>query len=77
MPRANLMSTKKIEGELTLSLTRGEQIGLLSSGWVVLFQRVKIDVLIERFLAFNNFRACQSHETDINMLYPSREICPR
>jgi hypothetical protein len=29
-------------------------------GWVVLFQRVKIDVLVETFLGFNNFRACQS-----------------
>jgi hypothetical protein len=39
--------------------------------WVVLFQRVKIDVLVETFLGFNNFRACQSHETGINMLYSS------
>jgi len=29
-------------------------------GWVVLFQRVKIDVLVETFLGLNNFRACQS-----------------
>jgi hypothetical protein len=26
--------------------------------WVVLFQRVKVDVLVEIFLGFNNFRAC-------------------
>jgi hypothetical protein len=44
-------------------------------GWVALFQRVKTDVLVETFLGFNNFRAGQSHETGINMLSSSREIC--
>jgi hypothetical protein len=38
------------------------------AGWVVLFQRVKIDVLVETFLGFDYFRARQSHETGINML---------
>lgn len=44
---------------------------------VALFQRVKIDVLVETFLGFNNFRACQSHEAGTNMRYSYREICPR
>jgi hypothetical protein len=41
------------------------------AGWMVLFQRMKIDILVKTFLGFNNFRACQSHETGINMLYSS------
>ena len=67
MPRANLMSTKKIERELTLLLKHMKQIGLLSPDGVVLFQRVRIDVLIETFLGSDYFRTCQSHETGINM----------
>jgi hypothetical protein len=30
------------------------------AGWVVLFQRVKTNVLVETFRLFNNFRAGQS-----------------
>jgi hypothetical protein len=43
------------------------------AGWVVFFQRMKIDVLVKTFLVlgFNNFRAYHSHETGINMLYSS------
>ncbi|OAI44617.1 hypothetical protein AYO43_02005 [Nitrospira sp. SCGC AG-212-E16] len=37
------------------------------AGWVVLFRRVKIDVLVETFLGSDYFRACQSHEDGINM----------